>query len=218
MSLPIRLIIGLGNPGTRYAVTRHNAGFWFVDGIAAHFRQTFRGTARFFGDECGIEIEGRSCRLFKPATFMNESGLSVAALFHYYRYAPEEVLIVHDEIDFPPGAVRIKQGGGHGGHNGLRSIMTHINTSDFNRLRIGVGRPAHRDDVVDYVLWKAPLEEQALIEEAILRVYAVFPSLIEGKLARAMNVLHVEVSEKQGSGGNCGVCKDPPPFGLGAKR
>jgi len=174
----------------RYAVTRHNAGFWFVDELVSRFRQTFRFAAKFFGDECRIEVGGLDCRLFKPATLMNESGLAVAALFRYYRYAPEEVLVVHDEIDLPPGTIRIKQGGGHGGHNGLRDIMTHINSRDFIRLRIGVGHPGRRDEVVNYVLKSASTEEQALIDEAIDRVYTVFPTLIKGQLARAMNVLH----------------------------
>nr|VFJ88669.1 MAG: peptidyl-tRNA hydrolase [Candidatus Kentron sp. LFY]VFK17452.1 MAG: peptidyl-tRNA hydrolase [Candidatus Kentron sp. LFY] len=194
MPSPIGLVVGLGNPGTRYAMTRHNAGFWFVDGLASHFREAFRATARFLGDECRIEVDGKPCRLFKPATFMNKSGLSVAALFHYYRYAPEEVLIVHDEIDLPPGTMRLKKGGGHGGHNGLRDIMTHINTSDFNRLRVGVGHPGHRDDVVNYVLHSAPVEEQTRIEEAIARAYAVLPDILEGNLARAMNTLHVSAT------------------------
>nr|VFJ55751.1 MAG: peptidyl-tRNA hydrolase [Candidatus Kentron sp. FW]VFJ58622.1 MAG: peptidyl-tRNA hydrolase [Candidatus Kentron sp. FW] len=193
MSSPIGLIIGLGNPGIRYTMTRHNAGFWFVDGLASRSRQIFRST-RFLGDECRIDFDGRSCRLFKPTTFMNKSGLAVSTLFRYYRYAPEEILVVHDEIDLPPGTVRLKQGGGHGGHNGLRDIMTHINTSDFNRLRIGVGHPGHRDDVVNYVLRSAPVEEQNLMDEAIMRAYAVFGNIIEGKLARAMNTLHVSAT------------------------
>ena len=172
-------------------MTRHNAGFWFVDGLASHFQGRFRSSAKFFGDECEISVDGRSCRLLKPATFMNKSGLSVAAIFHYYRYAPEGILVVHDEIDLPPGIARLKQGGGHGGHNGLRDIMTCINTSDFNRLRIGVGHPGHRNDVVDYVLRSAPVEERVLMEEAIARAFAVFPKIIEGDLARAMNTLHV---------------------------
>nr|VFK57227.1 MAG: peptidyl-tRNA hydrolase, PTH1 family [Candidatus Kentron sp. TUN]VFK65242.1 MAG: peptidyl-tRNA hydrolase, PTH1 family [Candidatus Kentron sp. TUN] len=189
MPSPIGLVVGLGNPGMRYAMTRHNAGFWFVDGLASRFRQIFRPT-KFFGEECRIEVDGRPCRFFKPTTFMNESGLAVAALFRYYRYAPEEVLIVHDEIDLPPGTVRLKQGGGHGGHNGLRNIMTHINTSGFNRLRIGIGHPGHRDDVVNYVLRPAQADEQVFLEEAIARAYTVFPAIIEGNLARAMNTLH----------------------------
>lgn len=190
MPSPIRLVVGLGNPGPRYAMTRHNAGFWFVDGLAARFRRTFRSSARFSGQECHIEEEALHCRLFKPATFMNESGMAVAALFRYYRYTPRQLLVIHDEIDLPPGTVRLKQGGGHGGHNGLRGIMAHVDTDDFNRLRIGVGHPGHRDEVVDYVLRAAPREEQHLIEQAIARVYGVFPTLIEGELARVMNVLH----------------------------
>nr|VFJ46345.1 MAG: peptidyl-tRNA hydrolase, PTH1 family [Candidatus Kentron sp. FM]VFJ59881.1 MAG: peptidyl-tRNA hydrolase, PTH1 family [Candidatus Kentron sp. FM]VFK11659.1 MAG: peptidyl-tRNA hydrolase, PTH1 family [Candidatus Kentron sp. FM] len=188
---PIQLVVGLGNPGPRYAMTRHNAGFWFVDGLAFHFQQTFRTVVRFLGQECRIEQEEIHCRLFKPTTFMNESGLAVAALFRYYRCAPEQLLVVHDEIDLPPGTIRLKQGGGHGGHNGLRNIIAHTNTRDFNRLRIGVGHPGHRDEVVGYVLHPAPREEQTLIEQAITRAYGVFPTLIEGELARVMNTLHV---------------------------
>ncbi|MBT8420600.1 MAG: aminoacyl-tRNA hydrolase [Gammaproteobacteria bacterium] len=171
-------------------MTRHNAGFWFVDELAYRFQQTFRVAAGFFGQACRIEEGNIHCRLFKPATFMNESGLAVAALFRYYRYAPEQLLVVHDELDLPPGTVRLKQGGGHGGHNGLRDIIAHIDTRDFNRLRIGVGHPGHRDDVVGYVLRSAPKEEQTLIEQAIARAYGEFPALIGGDLARTMNSLH----------------------------
>nr|VFK01497.1 MAG: peptidyl-tRNA hydrolase, PTH1 family [Candidatus Kentron sp. H]VFK05008.1 MAG: peptidyl-tRNA hydrolase, PTH1 family [Candidatus Kentron sp. H]VFK05079.1 MAG: peptidyl-tRNA hydrolase, PTH1 family [Candidatus Kentron sp. H] len=169
---------------------RHNAGFWFVDGLASHFRQTFRFTAKFFGQECHIEEEGIRCHFFKPTTFMNESGLAIATLFRYYRYVPEQLLVIHDEIDLPPGTVRLKRGGGHGGHNGLRNIVAHMNTQNFNRLRIGVGHPGHRDDVIDYVLSSAPWKEQDLIEQAIARAYTVFPNLIKGELVRVMNTLH----------------------------
>nr|VFJ48980.1 MAG: peptidyl-tRNA hydrolase [Candidatus Kentron sp. DK]VFJ58789.1 MAG: peptidyl-tRNA hydrolase [Candidatus Kentron sp. DK] len=190
MSSPIRSIVGLGNPGPRYAMTRHNAGFWFLDGLASRFRQTFRASAKLLGEECQITETGMQCRLFKPTTFMNESGMAVTAFFRYYRESPEQLLVVHDEIDLPPGTIRLKQGGGHGGHNGLRSIIAHMGTRDFSRLRIGVGHPGHRDEVVGYVLHPAREEEQTLIEQAIARAYGEFPLIARGELERVMNTLH----------------------------
>ena len=141
MSLPISLIVGLGNPGGQYAETRHNAGFWFVDLLARKHGCVFRNESRFHGETCRIFQGSRECRLLKPATFMNRSGQAVSSLAAYFRIPPEQILIAHDELDLPPGTVRLKQGGGHAGHNGLRDIISALGGRDFWRLRIGIDRP-----------------------------------------------------------------------------
>jgi PTH1 family peptidyl-tRNA hydrolase len=189
MSSPIALVVGLGNPGPRYADTRHNAGFWFADDLAGSCGGTFRREAKFHGDVAQVACGG-PFRILKPATFMNRSGQSVAALVRFFRFEPEQILIVHDDLDLPPGTVRLKRGGGHGGHNGLRDTMAQLGHRDFLRLRLGVGHPGSADQVLDYVLTRAPRDEQALIEEAIERAIKVFPQVLEGNLEKAMNVLH----------------------------
>ena len=163
-----------------------------MEEVAARNRTAFRAAARFFGELCDIELDDTPCRLFKPVTYMNESGRAVGALQRYYRYEPEEMLIVHDEIDLPPGTVRLKRGGGHGGHNGLRDVITQLGFSDFHRVRIGVGHPGRADEVVDYVLRRASADEQSLINEAVERALQVLPTIIAGNMARAMNALHAK--------------------------
>lgn len=189
--MPIQLVVGLGNPGPRYAETRHNAGFWLVSMLAERAGSRFKAVSRFLAEVADCEIDGHRCHLAKPGTFMNRSGQSVAALAHYYRYAPEQILVVHDEIDLPPGVVRLKAGGG-GSHRGLRDIIQALGSRDFVRLRLGVGHPGRSDEVTSYVLQRAPKEEQALIERALDRALDVFPSILAGELQRAMNVLHAE--------------------------
>lgn len=184
----VSLIVGLGNPGADYERTRHNAGFWFVDALAAG---GLRKEARFHG-LCGdVRMGGQSCRLLEPQTFMNRSGRAVAAMVDYFRFDIEEVLVVHDEIDLPPGVARLKRGGGHGGHNGLRDIISALGgRKDFLRLRLGVGHPGHRDQVVDYVLHKPSKAEQASIDQAISDAIGVLPLVLDGDLERAMHRLH----------------------------
>ena len=185
----IRLIVGLGNPGSDYEPTRHNAGFWFVDELARRCQQTFRSEARFHGEVARCRLEGRECRLHKPMTFMNRSGQSVAAICNFYKVQPAEVLVVHDELDLPPGVIKLKKGGGHGGHNGLRDIHKAIG-ADYHRLRIGIGHPGDRNLVVDYVLKRPSREEDALMREAIERGVEEIPTIIGGDLQKAMNRLH----------------------------
>ncbi len=194
----IRLVLGLGNPGARYAETRHNAGFWLVSLLAERANVRFRPASRFQGEVADCEIGGHRCLLVKPATFMNRSGLTAAALAHYYRYCPEQILIVHDEIDLPPGVARLKAGGG-GSHRGLRDIIQALGSRDFLRLRVGVGHPGRSEEVTPYVLARAPRAEQALIEQALDRVLDVFPSIVTGELQRAMNVLHAEPDPSKGT-------------------
>ncbi|MBX3649220.1 MAG: aminoacyl-tRNA hydrolase [Rhodocyclaceae bacterium] len=177
-----RLIVGLGNPGAEYASTRHNAGFWLCERLAEALGADLKRESRFHG------IAGRSREqvwLLMPQTFMNCSGQSVAALARFYRIAPADMLVLHDEIDLPPGALRLKFGGGLGGHNGLKDIAAHLGTQDFWRLRIGVGHPGDRNQVVDYVLKKPRPEERDQIEDALERALAAWPLLAKGEYPAA---------------------------------
>jgi PTH1 family peptidyl-tRNA hydrolase len=182
-------VVGLGNPGPRYADTRHNAGFWLVDRLAAGRGASFRRASRFHGELAEVDLGGRLW-LLKPDTFVNRSGQAVAALVGFYRLPPAQVLIVHDDLDLPPGMVRLKRGGGHGGHNGLRDIVAQAGTPDFLRLRIGIGHPGPGADVVGYVLTRPPAEELRLIEDAIETVLEVFRRLAAGEVDGVMNLLN----------------------------
>lgn len=186
----VQLIVGLGNPGAEYEQTRHNAGFWFVDELARAAGCSLRTEARFHAEVGRCTLHGQDCRLQKPTTFMNRSGLSVAALAKFLRIPPAEILVVHDELDLPPGTVRLKRGGGHGGHNGLRDLIAHLGTQDFLRLRLGVGHPGDRDKVVDYVLHRPSREERELIDAAMTRALEVMPLAVTGEFERAMHKLH----------------------------
>ena len=187
---PIRLVVGLGNPGPQHRRTRHNVGFWFVDELASRGGSSFRSESKFFGESCEVFLDGVKLRLLKPQTFMNRSGQAVGAFTHFFQLPLESVLVVHDEIDLPPGTLRLKQGGGHGGHNGVRDIVACLGSSEFARLRIGIGHPGHKDDVHDYVL-RPPTKEQ---EEAMLNsldeALEVWPQIVAGEFAAVMNVLH----------------------------
>lgn len=186
----VTLIVGLGNPGPRYSGTRHNAGFWFADEIARRFGGSFSLQRKFHGDVGRVRVGDFECHLLKPMTYMNHSGLAIGQFTHYYRLAPRSILIAHDEIDLPPGTTRLKQGGGHGGHNGLRDTVNALGTRDFNRLRIGVGHPGHRDDVVGYVLSPPRREEQEAIDASIASACEVLQLLVEGEWGRAFQRLH----------------------------
>lgn len=192
---PLQLIVGLGNPGSKHEATRHNAGFWFVDRVAARFHGEFRPASRFSGDLCELRIGARTVRLLKPSTYMNNSGQAVAAIVNFYRYSPSSVLVVHDEIDLPPGVARVKTGGGTGGHRGLEDIVPHLHTKSFSRLRLGVGHPGSASQVVGYVLKRAPSAEQALIDSAMERALGQIDDIIAGELQLAMNVLHRKEEE-----------------------
>jgi PTH1 family peptidyl-tRNA hydrolase len=184
-----RLIVGLGNPGAEYADTRHNAGFWLCERLAAKFGAEFRRESRFHG------LAGRTrdqVWLLLPQTYMNHSGQAVAALARFYRIAPGEMLVLHDELDLPPGTLRLKFGGGLGGHNGLKDIAAHFGTQDFWRLRIGVGHPGDRDQVVDYVLKKPRAEERTLIEAALDRALEHWQHIERGEYPAAMQKLNTK--------------------------
>ncbi|RUM91602.1 MAG: aminoacyl-tRNA hydrolase [Thiomicrospira sp.] len=188
----VKLIVGLGNPGGQYEQTRHNAGFWFVEEVARQFNVQFRPETKFLGEAARVQSNGLDVWLLKPMTFMNRSGQSIQAIAKFYKIAPEEILVVHDELDLDPGVARLKSSGGHGGHNGLRDTIAALGTKDFKRLRLGIGHPGDRNQVVDYVL-KAPSKtDRALIDDAIYDATRVLSDLLNDDMARAMNELHTK--------------------------
>lgn len=186
----IRLIVGLGNPGPEYEKTRHNAGFWLVDELAWQHKAPLRAESKFFGEAGRATLAAGDLWLLKPMTYMNLSGQAVAALARFYKIAPEEILVVHDELDLPPGAARFKQGGGHGGHNGLKDIIARLGSPNFWRLRIGIGHPGDRNEVANFVLKKARAEEQQAIDDAMAKAMQALPKAIAGEMSGAMKDLH----------------------------
>jgi PTH1 family peptidyl-tRNA hydrolase len=186
----IKCVVGLGNPGPKYTETRHNAGFWFADELARAHGAVFRGENKFSGEVARLRTGLGECWLLKPMTYMNHSGRSVAALCNFYRIAPAELLVAYDELDLGPGVVRLKHGGGHGGHNGMRDICSALGSHDFNRLRIGIGHPGHKDAVVAYVLSRPGREEHAAIVQGIDEALRRWDLVQAGELQKAMNSLH----------------------------
>jgi len=186
---PVRVIVGLGNPGAEYLRTRHNVGFWFVDALAAEYRAAFKAARRFHGDTARARIEGETVLLVKPDTYVNRSGLAVRAVLDYFKHSPEEVMVVHDDLDLPPGTVRFKRGGGHGGHNGLRDVIRHCGP-DFGRLRFGIGHPGGGGQVIDYVLGTPRPEEEDAILDALGEAMRELPKFLAGDAEAAMRVLH----------------------------
>jgi len=187
---PIRLIVGLGNPGREYETTRHNAGFWWVDALAREENLGFKNEARFHGQAARGQLHGHEVWLLKPQTFMNLSGRAVAAMAQFYKITPAEILVVHDELDLQPGIARLKTGGGHGGHNGLKDIVAQLGTKDFWRLRLGIGHPGDRAEVSNYVLNAPRREERELIETAMQQAQHIAHLVIDGKIEAAMLKLH----------------------------
>lgn len=192
LSYDIKLIVGLGNPGPKYSETRHNAGFWFVDDLASQYRSRFLPEKKFHGEVARINLEGKDIWLLKPETYMNRSGLSVVSLAAFYKIAAENILVAHDEIDLKAGTARLKSGGGHGGHNGLRDIISQLGTKDFQRLRIGVDHPGSKDLVVDYVLKRPDSKDRQAIEDSINDALRVMPKIAAGEWEKAMHQLHTK--------------------------
>lgn len=186
----IQCVVGLGNPGPKYAETRHNAGFWFVDRLARAHGATLRAENKFSGEVARMRSAVGECWLLKPMTYMNHSGRSVAALCNFYRIAPTELLVVYDELDLAPGMMRLKTGGGHGGHNGMRDTCSALGSKDFHRLRIGIGHPGHKEAVVGYVLARPGRHEQESIEKGIDEALRHWDLIQAGEIQRAMNGLH----------------------------
>jgi PTH1 family peptidyl-tRNA hydrolase len=184
-----KLIVGLGNPGAEYARTRHNAGYWFVDELLRRHGGSWRRESRHQSELARTRIDGAELWLQKPLTYMNASGSAVASLARFQRIEPGAILVVHDEIDLPPGTVRLKEGGGHGGHNGLRDIIAQLGAG-FWRLRVGVGHPGSKDEVIDYVLERVPAAERTLIEAALARALDVVPEMVRDGTQKAMQRLH----------------------------
>ncbi|MBL4647501.1 MAG: aminoacyl-tRNA hydrolase [Gammaproteobacteria bacterium] len=189
--MPLKLIVGLGNPGVDYAATRHNAGAWFVEQLAARCAVTLQAERKFHGLVARALVAEHDCRLLVPTTYMNNSGQAVAAISNFYKIDPGEILIAHDELDFSAGVVKLKNGGGHGGHNGLHDIFNHKG-KQFSRLRIGIGKPTNSKQTADYVLKRPSKSEQALIDDALAEVLALMPLIMSGDIANAMKELHTK--------------------------
>jgi len=190
LTADIRLIVGLGNPGADYVDTRHNAGFWMIELLAADRGAGFRLDKRSNAEIGKLNADGRDVYLQKPLGFMNRSGQAVAGLARYYKLEPPQILVMHDELDLPPGTNRIKLDGGHGGHNGLRDVIAHLGSREFFRLRIGIGHPGEAREVADYVLRKPSAADRDAIAAANRDTLAVMPLILEGRIDKAMQALH----------------------------
>ncbi len=191
MNAPLKLIVGIGNPGDQYANTRHNAGIWFVERMADQLGGNFRLEKKFFGRVAEVSVDGQGLRLLIPTTYMNESGKSVGAFASFFRINADRIMIAHDELDLAIGIIRFKQGGGLAGHNGLRDISRSMSgTTDFNRLRIGVGHPGDKTEVMGHVLSAASAEDRNTIGQCIDEALACMPLALAGEWDKAMNRLH----------------------------
>jgi len=188
----VSLIVGLGNPGSEYERTRHNAGFWFLDELARQQNLSFKAEKKFHGEVARYKHNGEDVWLLKPMTFMNLSGQAVQALAHFYKINLDEILVVHDELDLSVDTARLKKGGGHGGHNGLRDIASKMGGNNYLRLRLGIGHPGDKSKVTNHVLKKASTDDQISIERNIERALNVLPLVIEGNIQKAMNELHTD--------------------------
>jgi len=188
--MSIKLIVGLQNPGSAYAQTRHNAGRWFVDALAERYCLLFKTDKKLHGELATVDIGSVSLKALLPLEFMNHSGLSVRAVCQFYRIEPHEVLVAHDELDLPVGRIKLKTGGGHGGHNGLRDIICQLGSTDFHRMRVGIGHPGHKTLVLDYVLGKPSGADRELITESIDRAAILMPTIVSQGIAIAMSQLN----------------------------
>lgn len=188
--MSIQLVVGLANPGPRYSGTRHNAGGWLVEQLVSDFHEQLRNETKFHANICRIKIDDHQCWALIPTTYMNESGRAVAAMMKFYKIPPEDVLVAHDDVDFPPGVVKFKQSGGHGGHNGIRDVINHLHSKNFHRLRIGVGHPGIKEQVPDYVLKEPSRTHRKMIDDAIDRALQVVPEYITGDQQKAIRELH----------------------------
>ena len=188
--MAIKLFVGLGNPGPEYEATRHNAGFWWVDALARELKVHLVPDKGYHGLVARANVHGHTIWLLQPQTFMNVSGRSVSALARFYKVQPEEILVVHDELDVAPGEAKLKFGGGHAGHNGLRDIHAQLGTGDYWRLRIGIGHPGVKSEVADYVLRKPAPEQRTAMEECIARTLKAFPALMAGEMDKATLLVH----------------------------
>ena len=184
------LIVGLGNPGPKYSQTRHNAGFWFMDALHKGIDTGFRSQTKVSAEICRTRLFETDCILAKPTVFMNHSGQAVRAMMDYYRITAENLLVAYDELDLPAGTIRLKKGGGHGGHNGMRDIFRHLDSTDFMRLRIGIGHPGFKDAVTGYVLSRPSAGQEQLMMHSIGDAVSVMPDLLAGNVSKATKDLH----------------------------
>ena len=191
----LRLLVGLGNPGAEHQRTRHNAGFWFIDALAQAHGARFGMESKLHGETAKITLDGQALLLLKPATYMNKSGIAVQSALRYWKIEPEEALVVHDDLDLPAGAARLKFDGGHGGQNGLRDIMAHLGHGGFHRLRLGIGHPGDRNRVTSWVLGRAGVDDENAILDAVGRSLDVLPLAVRGDFNEAMKKLHTSRSE-----------------------
>jgi PTH1 family peptidyl-tRNA hydrolase len=186
----ILLIVGLANPGAEYEDTRHNAGAWFVSALAEDANISLRHNPKFHGLHGTAKIKGHDCHLLIPSTYMNLSGQAIQALANYYKITPRAILVAHDELDLAPGIIRLKFDGGHGGHNGLRDTISHLNSKEFYRLRVGIGHPGNSKDVSDYVLSPPKKSERVEIDHALRAAEGILPLVMSGEFQKAMQLLH----------------------------
>lgn len=221
-----KLLVGLGNPGPEYEDTRHNAGFWWVDAVARELKAHLQPERSYFGQVARATWQGQPVWLLKPSTFMNRSGQSVAALARFFKIQPNDILVAHDELDLPPGEVKLKLGGGHAGHNGLRDIHAQLGSADYWRLRIGIGHPGNKSEVASWVLKKPAPDQREPLETALQRCVLALPDLLNGDITKATSRIHTSkpprpkppkpshVAEGQtanGSGSNAASKPTPPP-------
>jgi PTH1 family peptidyl-tRNA hydrolase len=188
----IKLIVGLGNPGIKYAQTRHNVGFKFIDELCDKYNFTLKDNKKFHGQAAKVKIENHEIWLLKPETYMNHSGRAVASLANFYKIDVEEILVIYDELDLPAGIAKLKKGGGHGGHNGLRDIIALTGSNDFYRIRLGIDHPGHKSKVVSWVLNRASQDDEISIENAITNSLSILEDILDGKLEKAMKDLHTK--------------------------
>ncbi len=193
----IKLFVGLGNPGPEYENTRHNAGFWWLDALARELKVNLAMDRNYYGLMARTTVQGNTLWLLAPQTFMNLSGKSVGALARFFKIKPEEILVAHDELDVVPGQVKLKFGGSHAGHNGLRDIHAQLGSGDYWRLRLGVGHPGNKDEVVNWVLKKPPLDDRIAIDQCIDRSIKAVPDLIQGAMERATMLVHTHKPPRQ---------------------
>jgi PTH1 family peptidyl-tRNA hydrolase len=194
----IKLIVGLANPGAEYANTRHNAGAWLVSTLADQHEATLKVEKKLKAEIAQITLEGQACRLMVPTTYMNLSGLPLAAVANFYQLSPEEILVVHDELDLPAGVARLKFSGGHGGHNGLRDIFEKLGSQEFYRIRIGIGKPTDNRATIDYVLHAPSKSERVLIDQSIEKAIGILPLLMADQVSEAMKALNTVIGENNG--------------------
>jgi PTH1 family peptidyl-tRNA hydrolase len=205
----IKLFVGLGNPGTEYEGTRHNAGFWWVDALARELKLNLVSDRGYHGLVARGSVHGQTVWLLEPQTYMNLSGKSVAALARFFKIAPQEILVAHDELDVPPGQAKLKFGGGHGGHNGLRDIHAQLGTADYWRLRLGIGHPGVKAEVVNWVLKKPAPEQRTAIEDCVERTLKAVPALLAGEMEKATLLVHTHKAPRP---------KPPRPEGAPAAK